>query len=51
VAERLSPMAAGDFYGTEGGDGSGSGLLESVLERQEAVFPVSAVDARDEGVR
>jgi hypothetical protein len=50
VAEPLSSVAAGDLFGTEGRYGAGARFLEFVLEREEPVFEVSAVDARDEGL-
>ncbi len=48
VAESLSSVAAGDVLGAEGGYGAGAGLLEYLLEGEEAVSAVSPVDARDE---
>lgn len=45
VAEPLSSVAAGDLLRAEGGYGAGSRFLEYFLEREEAVFAVSAVDA------
>jgi hypothetical protein len=45
VAESLSAMADGDFYGAASGDGWGSGLLESGLEAEEAVLQVSSLDS------
>jgi hypothetical protein len=45
VAESVSAMAAGDLFGPEGGHSAGTRLLEFVLEREEAVLPVSAMDA------
>jgi len=45
VAESVSAMAAGDVFGTKGGDGAGTGLLEFVLEGEEAILQVSAMDA------
>jgi hypothetical protein len=50
VAEPLSSVAAGDIFGTKGRYGAGARFLEFVLEREEPVFEVSAVDARDEGL-
>ena len=50
MAEPLSSVAAGDLFRTEGGYGAGARFLESFLEREEAAFEVSAVDARDEGL-
>jgi hypothetical protein len=44
VAESVSAVAAGDLFGPEGGHGAGTRLLEFVLEREEAVLPVSAMD-------
>jgi hypothetical protein len=45
VAKPLSAVAAGDLFGPEGGDGAGSRFLESFLDGEEAVLPVSSVDA------
>jgi hypothetical protein len=45
VAEPVSAVAAGDLFGPEGGHGASTRLLEFVLEGEEAVFPVSAMDA------
>ena len=45
VAEPLSSVAAGDLFGTEGRYGAGTRFLEFVLEREEPVFEISAVDA------
>ena len=54
VAEPLSAVAAGDLFGPEGGYGAGARFLESLLEGEETVLPVSSMDAGDEellGVR
>ena len=48
VAKPVSAVAAGDLFGPEGRDGAGSGFLESLLEGEETVLPVSSMDAGDE---
>ena len=48
VAEPLFAVAAGDLLRPEGGYGAGARFLERLLERKEAVFEVSAMDAGDE---
>jgi hypothetical protein len=45
VAEPLSAVAAGNLFGPEGRDGAGARFLESLLEGEEAVLAVSAMDA------
>jgi len=45
MAEPLSAMAAGDLFGPAGGYGAGSRFLESLLEREETVLPISSMDA------
>ena len=45
LAESLSSLATGDLFGPKGGYGAGARLLEYFLEREEAVFEVSSVDA------
>jgi hypothetical protein len=45
VAKPLSSVAAGDLLRPEGGYGAGARFLESSLEREEAVFEISSVDA------
>jgi hypothetical protein len=49
VAEPLSSVAAGNLFRSESGHGAGARFLEPVLEGEETVFKVSAMDARDEG--
>ena len=44
VAEPLSAVAAGDLFRPEGRDGAGARLLESLLEGEETVVPVSSMD-------
>lgn len=51
VAESLSAVEDGDLFGTEGRYDSGARFLECDVEREEAVFAVSAMDERDEGAR
>jgi hypothetical protein len=51
VAESLSQVEDGDVFGAEGGYDTGSRFLECDVEREEAVYAVSAVDSRDEGAR
>ena len=48
VAEPLSAVAAGNLFGPEGRHGASARFLESFLEGEETVFPVSSMDARDE---
>ena len=50
VAEPVSAVAAGDLFGAEGRYCAGPGLLESLLERKEAVFAVPSMDSGDEGL-
>ena len=45
LAEPVSAVAAGDLFGAEGRDGAGARFLESVLEGEETVSPVSSMDA------
>jgi hypothetical protein len=45
LAEPLSSVAARDLLRPESGYGAGARLLESFLEREEAVSEVSSVDA------
>lgn len=45
LAEPLSSMAAGDLFRPESGYGASTRFLEPFLEREEAVFEVSSVDA------
>ena len=45
VAEPLSAVAAGNLFRPEGGDSAGSRLLESLLDGEETVLPVSSMDA------
>ena len=47
VAEPLFAVAVGDLLRPEGGYGAGARFLERLLEGKEAVFEVSAMDARD----
>jgi hypothetical protein len=51
VAKSLSAVEDGDLFGAEGGYDPGARFLECDVEREEAVFAVSAVDSRDEGAR
>ena len=44
LAEPLPAVAAGDLFGPEGGYGAGARLLESLLEGEETVLPVSSMD-------
>jgi hypothetical protein len=50
VAERLSALAVGNLLGPAGRHGADVGLLEPLLEREEAVVAVSSLDERDSGV-
>jgi hypothetical protein len=45
VAEPLFAMAAGDLFRPEGRHGAGSRFLESLLDGEETVLPVSSMDA------
>jgi len=45
VAEPLSAVEAGNLFGPEGRDGAGARFLESLLEGEEAILPVSSMDA------
>jgi len=47
MAEPLFAVAAGDLLRPEGGYGASAGFLERLLEGEEAVFEVSAMDAGD----
>jgi hypothetical protein len=45
VAESVPAVAAGDLFGPEGRHGASTRLLDSLLDGEEAVLPVSAMDA------
>lgn len=50
MAQPLPALAIGDLFRAAGGYGSSKGLLESFLEREEAVAAVSSLDGRDQGI-
>ena len=45
MAEPLSAVAAGNLFGPKGRHGAGARFLESLLDGEETVFPVSSMDS------